>query len=328
MQIQRVEGTSLEDALERARGELGEQAIVLSRRTVAGGGVRLAVSAATPQSPADLARMRRQARTLLADGGAPGPLRTDDVQRSLQATGASTRLVNRVCEAVAGRLDEDTHPLDLASEEVGSVFPIARCPIEPETTRVLAFLGAPGSGKSTTVAKLALRLARAGRRVALATLDTYRVGAVEQMRAWGRQIGVPVLALRDVEQLVPALATSRAPEIVLLDTTGRLQRDVAALERLQSALARRGVKALVERHLILSAASSREECESAAAAVTADGCVVTKLDATARPARALEFAVRSRLPIAFLSDGPDLTRHFHRASPGRFADLMLLGRMS
>ena len=79
----------------------------------------------------------------------------------------------------------------------GKAFEIASLPLEKGRTTVLAFLGATGVGKTTSLAKLSARLAHAGRRVAIATLDGGRVGALEQIRAFGESIGVPAAALDD-----------------------------------------------------------------------------------------------------------------------------------
>lgn len=334
MQIHHVNGTSIRDALERARDEHGEQAVVLSQRSGAHGGVTLALADAAPRDADELARLRGRARELLARlpdvHRAPLPRPgTRDVERSLRAAGASTRLVDRVCEAVAGRLPEGSHPLDIAGEELGTVFPVARCKAAADACNVLAFLGEPGAGKTTTVVKLARRLLGAGRRVALVTLDGERPGAREQMGAIAGELGCPVYVARDAGDAARWLARERA-DVALLDTTGRLADDARGLDRLEELLAGEGPGAppRLERYLVLPASSSREALERATAEARAGGCVITKLDRTARPGRVLEHAVRRKLPIAFLSDGPDVDGRFHRGCPERFADLMLKGRIA
>jgi flagellar biosynthesis protein FlhF len=295
--------------------------------------VTLAVTREVPRSTGALEALRSEARSVLARpprGSAPFA-GTRDVERSLLATGTSRRLVERVCEAVTGRAAEGRHPLDLAGEEVGAIFPVARARRAPGAATVIALLGATGVGKSTVAAKLLTRLAGTGREVALATLDAYRVGAVEQARAYGRELGTPVHVVRDAARLAGLLHAQRDLEAVLLDTTGRVAHDADQVRRLQEACARMELDVHVECYLVLPAVASRHALESACAAAGElgwAGAIVTKLDETDLPAPALEFALAKDLPLAFLCDGPDTHAHLHRAGPAAFADLMLRGRLS
>lgn len=331
-QIHQVKGRDLVDALERAREEIGEAAVVLSRRTVAGG-VALALCEEEPRTKDELGRLRDRANAVLAHSPeaarAPKPrVSTDEVENRMSRAGASQRLTDRVVEAVAGRAQEGRHPLDLAGEELSSVVPVASSKMAQDEVTILAFLGQPGSGKTTTAAKLALRLRMAGRRVALVTTDTHRVGSVEQAKALGRHIGCPAIAMQNPARLAAALAgSSPRPDVVLLDTTGRPQSDGSSLDMLQSALDDAEVNAKLERYLVLPANSRDEALEEAATATHYDGCVITRLDETARPGPVVELAMKRRLPIAFLCDGSDLNEGLHRAEGSRFADLFLRGRI-
>ncbi len=331
--IHQVKGRDLRDALERARDQVGEQAVVLSRRS-GGGGVTLALAEEAPRSASELELVRGRARTLLAHSPevrkapAPRPSVTE-IEHRLAASGTSQRLIDRIVEAVAGRLVQGGHPLDLAGEEIDAIFPVAQHRRLRGATSVIAALGSPGSGKTTFLAKLGLRLHAAGRRVALVTTDTHRVGAVEQAKALGRHIGCPAIALRDPARLAPALEGAEpALDVVLVDTTGRPASDGQALDGLAAALATGSVSARLERLLLLPASAGSEALRRDTQATPADGCVLTRLDHTARPAEVLECALQARLPLAFLSDGPELDKHLHRPTSGRVADLLLTGRLS
>lgn len=326
MQIHQVRGRSMRDALERARDEYGEGALVLTHRAASGGAVTLALSTETPRSPEVLTRLQGAARELLERHVPRAD--TQDIERCLRLRGASQRLTERICEAVAGRLPDGGHPLDLAGEELGVAFPVARSERRAGTTTVLAFLGRAGVGKTTSIAKLAARLREGGRAVLLTTLDTHRVGAVEQMKAYGRHLACPVLVLKNSAGLLRVLSADRRPAVVLLDTTGNLDRDGRALDQIQAALQEAHLAAHMERYLVLPATTSQGAMDEAADLARADGCVLTKLDETRVPAPVLEFAMRRKLPIAFLCDGPEIGRNFHQPKPECFADLMLRGRIS
>src|SRR5205814_9980838 len=86
--------------------------------------------------------------------------------------------------------------------------------------RVRLFMGPPGDGKTTTIAKLAAQERRAGRRVALVGTDTYRVGATAELETYGRALGARVHAAVDARELVQALARAAEADVVLVDTAG------------------------------------------------------------------------------------------------------------
>jgi flagellar biosynthesis protein FlhF len=339
MQIHQVRGNNLREALERARTQVGEKAVVISQRSQAGGAVTLAVSDEVPRSAGALEALRTQARRVLSSPkratGAPPLADTRDVERCMTASGCSERLVDRIAEAVAGRLSDGGHPLDLAAEELGTVFPVAQLKHAPGQTTVIALVGPTGVGKTTALAKLALRLTRAGRRVALATLDSTRVGAVEELQGYGSLFGCMVIALHEARELLEpqgtrALRYAADVDVILLDTCGSGTHDIASVGEL-AALARQQESMKVEIYRVLSAATSASALEATAAAcgtLDLSGCIVTKLDETTQPAPVLEHAVREKLPIALLSNGPDLELHLHRASGVTLADLALRGRLA
>ncbi|MCP3914784.1 MAG: AAA family ATPase [bacterium] len=333
MQIHQVRGRNLREALERARSQIGDKAVVISHSSQVGGAVTLVVSDEVPRSAGALEALRSQARRVLAApqrAGAGAPLLADtrDVERCMHRTGCSDRLVDRIAEAVAGRLAEDKHPLDLAAEELSDVFPVAHLEHKRGQTTVLAFVGPAGVGKTTTLAKLALRLRRAGRRVSLATLDATRIGAIEELRGYGTLLGCPALALDAAARVLNPDQVWGA-EVVLLDTSGTDARDMESIQDLATHAARANVR--VDVYRVVSATSSISALEAAAEACSGlklSGCIITKLDETHQPVTALEHAVHEKLPIAFLSDGPDLERHLHRGTGEAFADLVLRGRVA
>ncbi|MCY3001665.1 MAG: hypothetical protein NTV21_07665 [Planctomycetota bacterium] len=326
MQIHRVRGRDLREALERARAQHGDDALVLSRETMADGGVTVAV--------ADSSRGQnsRKLTSSPAETRDPGLV---DVERVLRRGGASEGLIARTLEAVQRSLARGPFALDAAAESLGRTVAIAPSPrvqkrgpgvsVQP---CILAFVGPTGVGKTTTLAKLASRLVRGGRRVGLVSMDTQRPGAVEQLRALASAMGASVATARDVTELSGAIASFGAPECVLVDTTGRSPRDVHAIASLSSALERSG--ATLDTYLVLQATASRSALEDAVqgfAAARPSAWVLTKLDETRQPAPALECASEAGASLAFLCDGQEISANFHRAAPERVADLYLRGRL-
>ena len=328
--IHEVKGKNLREALERARDQIGRQAMVVTHRTASDGAVTIAVTRTPPTDPLALERLRVKARQMLGAGKSQRKPRgpgAADVERCMQAAGASEALVRSVCDQVEAGLASGHHPLDLAAAAIGATFPVARARRNEGRTRFLSFLGQTGVGKTSTLGKLALRLTRSGRRLALACIDGSCARGLERI---AEQLQLPLFAGQQMDELAHSLREGASYDAVLLDTPGDLSRDVQHVRRLAQGLQRARLDADVDSYLVISSLASRDSMRSAtqvARAVAPAGCVITKLDETDAPAPVLEHALQSELPIAFLCNGPRLVQDFHRPTPDRFADLLLRGRI-
>lgn len=314
MHIHRVRGQNLRDALQRARRAYGEEAVVVGRETSSSGAVTLAVADRAPARPK--AKKREDAFER-------------EVASRLVRTGATRALVDRVAGALDALPADERHIIDRSAQALGSLFTYAQLKRAPGAARALAFVGPAGSGKTTSLSKLAVRLVRAGRRVGLATFDTRRVGALEGLRATAGLLGAPFFPLRsDRDPVTPEILASRV-ELLLVDTCGRPEQDVANLSRLWPGLKK--ARWSTDTQLVLPATSSRaalDQVRSAFAALELSGCVLTRLDETREPAPLFEHVLDCGLPLAFLADGPELNRHFRRADADAVADVLLRGRLS
>ena len=193
---------------------------------------------------------------------------------------------------------------------------------------VILLVGLQGSGKTTTAAKLAKRLAREGRQPLMGALDVQRPAAIDQLEALGKQVNVPVLADReekDVTRLarkVIAEAQHGRHRVVVLDTAGRLQIDEELMDEL------RRVKAAVkptEILLVVDAMIGQEAVRIAKGfqeAVGLTGVVLTKMDGDARGGAALSVRGATGVPIKFVGVGerPDGLEVF---DPSRMAGRIL-----
>ena len=183
---------------------------------------------------------------------------------------------------------------------------------------VFALVGPTGVGKTTTTAKLAARcVARHGAsRVALVTTDGYRIGAFEQLRIYGKLLGVMVHSVRDAADLEIALEELRHKHIVLIDTAGASQRDKMVAEQI-AMLAAGGSR--VQRLLCLNTTSTVETLDEVVQAFRGDGlagCVFTKLDEANGIGGALDVAIRHKLPVSFVADGQRVPEDLHLAEIG------------
>lgn len=193
---------------------------------------------------------------------------------------------------------------------------------------VYALVGPTGVGKTTTVAKLAARYAvRHGTSsLGLITLDSYRIGAHEQLRTYGRILGTPVHLAQDGATLRELLASMQGKRLVLIDTCGISQRD-ERLAEMMNALATAGTPARpVARVLLLNSASHAETIEDVARAWRAHesaGAILTKLDEAARIGGALDALLRYRLALFGLTNGQRVPEDWHLGNGRLLAHLSL-----
>lgn len=177
---------------------------------------------------------------------------------------------------------------------------------------VFALVGPTGVGKTTTTAKLAARcVVRYGaEKLALLTTDGYRIGAHEQLRIYGRILGVPVHVVRDSEDLRRTLADLRGKHMVLIDTVGMSQRDRMVAE--QAAMLMRAGD--VRRLLLLNATSRGDTLDDVIRNYAGEdiaGCILTKVDETASLAPAVDAVVRHGLLMAYVANGQRVPEDLH-----------------
>ena len=337
MRIHRVRGRNLQEALERARRQHGEGALVLNQESADNGDVWLAISerrqaanvvfpSVSRRAPGEATRVRA---TSTADGGLERG--TSDVQRRLERSHVSVEWSERALAAVHAKQALGTFAIDAAASELSRMVRVAASPRADGRMRSLAFVGPTGVGKTTTLAKLAARLVRAGRRVALVSTDSYRVGAIEQLAAYGELLQAPVRMARDGDELAAIAAESGNVDVLLIDTTGRSPNDAAALERLARGLESARARAQLETYLVLAASASREALIAAAdsfALARPTAAILTKLDETRAPGPAVEIGSSCGGGLLFLCDGQALSAHLERASADACADLLLRGRLA
>jgi len=247
----------------------------------------------------------------------------------------------RIVAAVgAGRHDRTITAAEvkaiLAGEVEKVLDPVAR-PLDVEGAKpaVILVVGVNGSGKTTTIGKLAGRLRGEGRRVMLAAGDTFRAAAIDQLKIWGERTGAPVIA-RDPGADSAGLAyealgaaRERGADVLIVDTAGRLQNKAALMGELEKIVrvmrkldptAPHAVLLVLDATVGQNALSQVEEF-TRTAGVT--GLVMTKLDGTARGGILVAIAERFGVPVHFIGVGegiddlqPFAARDFARAIAG------------
>src|SRR5436190_4612138 len=190
---------------------------------------------------------------------------------------------------------------------------------------VFALIGATGVGKTTTTAKIAAAFAarHGAANLGLITLDAYRVGAHEQLRAYGRILGVPVHTAHDRASLEDLLELLAAKKMVLIDTAGMAQRDTRTRELLDM-LAHRSIQKL----LVINAAQQGETIEDVLISYQAAACaavVLSKMDEAIKLGPALDAAIRHKLTIVGVANGQRVPEDWHRLSANALVQRALRG---
>ncbi len=176
---------------------------------------------------------------------------------------------------------------------------------------VYALIGPTGVGKTTTTAKLAARaVVRYGAdKVALMTTDSYRIGAYEQLKIYGKILGVAVHAVKDTSDLRLTLSALKHKHLVLIDTVGMGQRDERVGDQNEMFDA-----AGVRRLLLLNATSGGDILEDVVRKYHSDkiiGCIVTKLDEAVHIGAVLDVVVRHRLVMHYVANGQRVPEDLH-----------------
>jgi flagellar biosynthesis protein FlhF len=190
--------------------------------------------------------------------------------------------------------------------------------------QVVALVGPTGVGKTTTVAKLAARFAlQQERSVGLITLDTFRIGAVEQLKTYANITGVTMRVALDAAGFRDAIEQFSGRDIVLVDTAGQSPRDEESLAELLTLFP---AEVKVEVHLVLSVTTRSRDLERILrhyAPVKASRLLLTKLDETTCHGALFGLPVASRLPLSYLTTGQNVPDDIEIATPRGVADYLL-----
>lgn len=245
----------------------------------------------------------------------------DEIEEVLIRADLGVETAGKVTAALSeGRYDKaisaDEVKAVLAAEVEKILGPVAR-PLDPGGAKpfVLLVVGVNGSGKTTTIGKLAAKFRGEGRKVMLAAGDTFRAAAIDQLKIWGERAGAKVIAHQpgaDAAGLAfDALTAARqdGADILIIDTAGRLQNRtelMAELEKVVRVLKKVDASAPQGVLLVLDAtvgqnALSQVETFGKIAGVT--GLAMTKLDGTARGGILVAIAQKFKLPIHFIGVG-------------------------
>ena len=232
----------------------------------------------------------------------------------------AVRVTANIAEGRFGRRISTTELRDALAAEVARIMePVARpMPLYPQKPQVVLVVGVNGSGKTTTIGKLASQFKAAGKKVRMAAADTFRAAAVEQLQIWGQRAGVPVLTAPEgsdpASLAFDALTRARADgaDLLMIDTAGRLQNRADLMEELAKIVrVIRKVDPTAPHNtlLVLDATTGQNavtQVDIFRKIADVSGLVMTKLDGTAKGGVLVALADRFGLPIHAIGVGEQI----------------------
>jgi len=363
MKIKKFAASTFREALAQIRRELGEDAIILSSEEVKGGKNKVEVLAAIEQDPNQAETWQEAVKNKegTEPGTAEGP--ADKTSLSAYRSAANHKVTPPYYEQVLAELGNLKSTLeDLKGkgyevslpEEKKQLYQYLRSRSIREDLALkltekakdlngvqdlimndlqigmdwmdrknIILIGSTGVGKTTTTAKLCGQAIKQKKKVGLISLDTFRIGAIEQIRIYSRILGVPLFVASSPEEVRTGINKLSDRDIILIDTTGRNPKDPSHAEELRRVY-EMGIP--LETHLLISGNSSEQfmtESLLSYKTIPINKVAFTKMDEAVDFGLVYNFSVQSKKPIAYLTTGQQVPNDIEFCNTDQLVNLIL-----
>src|SRR4030042_69739 len=363
MKIKKFQAASFREALSRVKKELGQEAVILSSEEIKGSRSKVEVVAAIEQdlereelfndsllktgSGTEKEGEVRSDKVSLSAGRPvfkkePAPVYHEQVLQELHQLRKSLEALKdkgyevslpkekrRMFHYLKDRFIREDLSLQLTEKaaDLNDLAGLIQNDLEMgwdwSERKVIVLIGSTGAGKTTTAAKLCGQALKQNTKVGLISLDTFRIGAVEQIRIYSRILGVPLIIASSPEEVENGLKKLEDRDLILIDTTGRNHKDRTGLNELQKIYAL-GIP--METHLLISGSSSEpfmNESFSHYRNLPVNWIAFTKMDEAVGEGSVHNLSVLARKPMAYLTCGQKVPNDIEFCNPVQLTDLIL-----
>ncbi|MGI6606258.1 MAG: flagellar biosynthesis protein FlhF [Peptococcia bacterium] len=373
MRVKRIVALNMQEAMEKIKAELGNDAVILHTRYFKEGGflglfrknyvevtaavedsqneipenleTAVAISGKDPAESGknsnndvntELTEMRNMMKEMSSMLESIGQPRFPKIGQSLYQRLKKWDIEEKIAQSIVkSTIDEYAKSPLQTPEELNKIFfacllkPIKKmkfipAPNKRENSRILAFIGPTGVGKTTTIAKLAAMSAVIERKkVSLITVDTYRIAAVEQLKTVGEIMNVPVKVIFTPENLHQTLNDMNDQEMIYIDTAGRSHRNETQVEELKTYLENSQADDIF---LVLSSTSKYQDLVDILETyqdINITSLIFTKLDETSNYGSIYNIACNEKYPISYFTIGQNIPDDIEIADPIKLVQLLI-----
>jgi len=347
MQVKKFRAKTIRDATAKVKKALGSSAMIIStnKLTQSGAGNLFEIAAVPAggdsfnensdpfgQVKSELMSIKEMICLLNQSGGVLEKLITNPALLNLYAkliTNGVSDYNARLFLERAGAFNGHTGRVDdIKQRAVNEIAKVIKTKdpfdVADKKQKIAAFIGTTGVGKTTTIAKLAAQLMfKAHKKVGLISIDTYRIGAMEQLRTYANILGVPCLQAFKKKDLFFALKKLKDRDVVLIDTAGQSQYDRARIEELTRMMPD---DLAIDSHLLLSVATTESEMNKTAvnfSPLKFKSYIFTKVDEAERIGSTINQIIKFNLPVSYITTGQNVPDDIEQADRGRIVNLLL-----
>ncbi|MBM4357985.1 MAG: hypothetical protein FJ096_07730 [Deltaproteobacteria bacterium] len=280
-------------------------------------------------SSPDKVQQQLQSLRRAVDEMMPRPTAPERIERLVERSGLTGAPARSVEKRLRRHDGDDESLLEAYRDALADLIHVKPWPLAGDDKRVIALVGPPGVGKTTTAAKLAAAAIGNGNTVTFVGCDTYRVGAVEQLESYAVLLGCECVIVTNQSELHAAIARSSS-DVVIVDTAGRGPEGEQAVEVGLGEGRSRGKVTGWEhrtRHVLLCLDASLRFADAAElcqryAACSPNAIAITKLDLTCAPGGLVHGPATTELPVALLCNGQRVPEDIAPATAGRILDYL------
>ena len=250
--------------------------------------------------------------------------------RRLVSEGMDTALSGRIVRILDSKLSEEQkdnseqinrYGLELLQKQVRTTGPVYN---PQKGQKIAVFVGPTGVGKTTTIAKIAAKYTLVDKKkVSLITFDTFRIGAIEQLKIYARIIGLPVDVVLSPAELHETIRKRSGADLILVDTAGRSHKDKVYIQEIKELL---NHTRTLDCHLVLSSTSSDavlSDVINRFREIPVSGLLFTKLDEADRYGAIFNMMIRAQRPLSYFTTGQRVPEDIELAAPERLCRLIL-----